>query len=108
MRSEISALGVFDKILNFLWIERKIKEIDCDKIFKDFYENDVAGSEMILEELKELFKKVWKTWIMQEFNWNSYSLEIYNKKVIIINNFNNKIGRCKLNDFVENIKIFSK
>jgi hypothetical protein len=98
------AQKMFYKILKKIWIKRKIKEIDFEEIFEDFYNSDVSWSEMVLEELRELFKKVNKTWIMQEFNWNSYSLEIYNKKVIIINNFNNKIWRCELNKFIDKIK----
>jgi hypothetical protein len=94
---------MFDKILKKIWIKRKVKEVDFEEIFEDFYNSDISWSEMILEELRELFKKVLETWIMQEFNWNSYSLEIYNKKVIIINNFNNKIWRCELNKFTEEL-----
>lgn len=100
----INMKEMFEKFLKSIWIKRKIKEIDCEEIFIDFYKSDVSGSKMILDELWELVKKVLKTWLMQEFNWNSYSLEIYPEKVVIINNYNNKIGKCDLDHFVEKIK----
>ena len=40
---------------------------------------------------------------MQEFDWNAFSLEIYQRKVIIINNYNNNIAKIEYNEFVERI-----
>lgn len=95
---------MLDKILKFLKIERKIKEVECDKIFEDFYKSDIWDSQMIKDELWETIKKVLKSWIMQEFNWNSYSLEIYPDLVVIINNNNNNISKCSLDEFIKNMK----
>ena len=100
----INLQKMFDKILYSLWIKRKIKEVNFDEIFDDFYNSDIWDSTMILDELWELVKKVLKTWIMQEFNGNTYSLEIYPEKVILINNFNNKISKITLDDFVAKMK----
>lgn len=99
---------IFDTILNTIWIERKIKEIDCNEIFIKFYQSEVSDSQIILDELWSLVKKCIKTWVMQESNWNSYSLEIYPEKVVIINNNNNQIWKCNLDAFVEKIKDIKK
>lgn len=95
---------MFNKILKFLKIKRKIKEVEFDKIFEDFYKSDVWDSQMIKDELWELVRKVLKKWVMQEFNWNSYTLEIYPDLVVIINNNNNNISKCSLDNFVKNMK----
>ena len=97
---------MIDKVLNFLWVERKIKQVEFERIFEDFYESDIWESQMVKDELWEIVRKVLKSWIMQEFNWNSYTLELYPDLVIIINNLNNNIGKCSLDEFVE--KMHSK
>jgi len=95
---------MLNKILKFIWIERKIKCVEFDNLFKDFYDSDIWDSQMIKEELGELIRKVKKSGIMQEFNWNSYSLEIYPDLVVIINNWNNKIAKSSLDYFVKKMK----
>lgn len=96
--------NLFDTILKKMWIDRKIKEVDCNEIFENFYKSDISDSQIILDELWSLVQKCLKTGVMQEFNWNSYSLEIYPEKVVIINNNNNKIWKCNLDTFVKKIK----
>jgi len=95
---------MLNKILKFVWIERKIKEVEFDKIFEDFYKSDIWESQMIKDELAELVRKVLKKWIMQEFIWNSYSLEIYPGLVVIINNNNNNISKISLDEFAEKMR----
>ena len=95
---------IIDKTMNILHIKRKIKYVDADELFEEFINSDIWESTEILKELKELTVKAKNTWIMQEFDWNSFSLEIYQRKVIIINNFNNNIAKIEYWDFVERIK----
>ena len=95
---------MFNKILKFLKIERKIKEVEFDEIFEDFYKSDIWDSQMIKDELWLLVRNVLKNWIMQEFNWNSYSLEIYPDLVVIVNNNNNKISKSSLDEFVKKMQ----
>ena len=95
---------MLNKILKFLKIERKIKEVEFDEIFEDFYKSDIWDSQIIKDELWELVRKVLKNWIMQEFNWNSYSLEIYPDLVVIINNNNNNISKNSLDEFVRKMQ----
>ena len=95
---------MLNKILKFFKIERKIKEVEFDEIFKDFYKSDIWDSQMIKDELWELVRNVLKKWIMQEFIWNSYSLEIYPDLVVIINNNNNNISKNSLDDFVKKMQ----
>ena len=94
---------IIDKTMNLLHIKRKIKYVDIDELFNEFIESDIWDSKEILKELKELIIKVKDTWIMQEFDWNAFSLEIYQRKVIIINNYNNNIAKIEYNEFVERI-----
>ena len=95
---------MFDKLLKKIWIKRKIKEVEIDKLFEEFYKSDIWESQMIKDELWEIVRKVLKSWIMQEFNWNSFSLEIYPDLVVFVNNWNNNIAKCSLDDFVEKMK----
>jgi len=95
---------MFDKILNFFNIKREIKYVEIDWIFEEFIESDIWECNEILLELKEIIIKAKKTWIMQEFNWNAFSLEIYPEKVIIINNYNNNIWKISYIDFSEKLK----
>ena len=99
---------MLNKILKFLKIERKIKEVEFDEIFEDFYKSDIWDSQMIKDELWELVRNVLKKGIMQEFIWNSYSLEIYPDLVVIINNNNNKISKSSLDEFVKKMKSMAK
>jgi len=94
---------IIDKTMNLLHIKRKIKYVEVDEIFNEFIESDIWECKEILKELKELTIKVKNTWIMQEFDWNAFSLEIYQRKVIIINNFNNNIAKIEYNEFIEKI-----
>ena len=95
---------MLNKILKFVWIERKIKEVEFDKIFEDFYKSDIWESQMIKDELAELVRKVLKKWIMQEFIWNSYSLEFYPDLVVILNNNNNNISKVSLDVFAKKMR----
>ena len=95
---------MLNKILKFVWIERKIKEVEFDTIFEDFYKSDVWESQMVKDELSKIVRKVLKKWIMQEFVWNSYTLEIYPDLVVIINNNNNNISKISLDEFAEKMR----
>ena len=95
---------MLNKILKFVWIERKIKQVEFDKIFEDFFNSDIWESQMIRDELGELVRNVLKKGIMQEFNWNSYCLEIYPDLVVILNNNNNNISKTSLDNFVKKVK----
>lgn len=95
---------MLNKVLNFLWVEKKIKQVEFESIFEDFYKSDIWESQIVKDELWKIVRKVLKSWIMQEFNWNSYSLEIYPDLVIIINNWNSNIWKSSLDKFVESMK----